>query len=254
MPLAGHKSRSPKGAGLRNNGGMKIACLLHAPFEGPGTIAAWAARRGHEFRTVNVYGDEALPELESFDLLVVMGGPMSVHDEAGLGWMKREKALVRRCLEAERFVLGVCLGSQMLAEALGGRVYRNRHKEIGWFAVERTAGSGLLAGLPERFTAFHWHGETYDLPPGTALAARSLGCAVQAFEFEKGLGLQFHLEMTAEGIAALARECAADIGRGPYEQTAEEMVAGSGECAEMAGRMAAILDRIEARVANRLSS
>lgn len=231
---------------------MRILCLLHTPFEGPGTIETWALKRGHELQTVRVFDGEALPEMGSFEWLVVMGGPMSVHDEGTLPWMTGEKALVRRCVEQEVFVLGVCLGSQMLAEALGARVRRNEHKEIGWFEVERMAEGGLLGGLPERFTAFHWHGETYDVPAGTRHAARSSGCVAQAFEGERVLGLQFHLEMTAEGIAKLAEACAEDIGSGPYEQSAAEMAAGAGRCAErcaeMERLMASVLDGIERRI------
>jgi GMP synthase-like glutamine amidotransferase len=230
---------------------MRIACLLHAPFEGPGTIEKWALERGHEFNTVRVFDGEALPETGSFDLLVVMGGPMSVHDEGTLEWMKGEKALVRRCVAEGVFVLGICLGSQMLAEALGARVRKNGHKEIGWFEVERVSEGGLLGGLPAKLMVFHWHGETYDVPAGMRHAARSAGCVSQAFEGERALGLQFHLEMTGEDISSLGEECTEDIGNGPYEQTVAEMAEGAWRCAEMQRMMAAVLDGIEKRISSR---
>ena len=230
---------------------MRIHCLRHAPFEGPGNIARWAAARGHDLQSVRLYEQERLPDLPEFDLLVVMGGPMSVHDEAAYPWLIPEKKLIERCLAACKFTLGVCLGSQLLAEALGARVYRNRFKEIGWLPVNRCAEApeaNLLQTLPREFTVFQWHGETYDLPAGTTHLARSEACAVQAFEQPAALGLQFHLEMTLPGISGLVRECAADIGSGPYEQTPGQMLAAEDQCAVAETLLAGILDGIEARI------
>src|SRR6185312_12926768 len=182
---------------------MRIECLQHVPFEGPGNIQAWAAERGHDFHIVRLYAEERLPELDSFDMLVVMGGPMSVHDEAYYEWLRPEKALVAECVKQKKFVLGVCLGSQLLAEVLGTMVYRNGVKEIGWFPIQlKTGAVGLFCNF-----VLHWHGETYNLPPGCTLLAESEGCAVQAFEHPSALGLQFHLEVTADGLAALISHC-----------------------------------------------
>ncbi|MBN9657586.1 MAG: type 1 glutamine amidotransferase [Acidobacteria bacterium] len=232
---------------------MNVCCLQHVPFEGPGHIAAWAAVRDHEFTFARPYLDGRLPCVTDFDLLVVMGGPMSVHDEAAHPWLVAEKRLIARCLAAGKFVLGVCLGSQLLAEVLGARVYRNQFKEIGWFPLAQCMGesaSHLFRSLPPRFTGFHWHGETYDLPPGTAHLASSTGCRVQAFEHPYALGLQFHLEVTPEGLAGLIRECSSNIGSGPYEQTPEQILAGADHCGASENMLVQILDSIEARVEN----
>src|SRR5665213_2209615 len=157
---------------------MRITCLQHVSFEGPGNIATWAAMRGHSLKTIRLFENQQLPELDDFDLLVVMGGPMSIHDEADHAWLVAEKKLVRQCLEKNRFVLGVCLGSQLLAECLGSPVYRNRVKEIGWFPVRRraeAARSAYFARMPAEMDVLHWHGETYDLPAGCIHLADSEG-------------------------------------------------------------------------------
>jgi GMP synthase (glutamine-hydrolysing) len=150
-------------------------------------------------------------------------------------------------------VLGICLGSQLLAEVLGTLVYRNRMKEIGWFPVrfrETELGSSVLLGVPDMLDVLHWHGETYDLPPGCAHLAESEGCAIQAFEHPSALGLQFHLEATREGLAALIQHCGNEIGSGPYEQPIESVA--SGEASHGAAAKTAlyiVLDNISRRVA-----
>lgn len=232
---------------------MRIACIQHVPFEGPGNIEVWATEHSHAFQIIRLYDGESLPEIDSFDLLVVMGGPMSVHDEAEYAWLRPEKALVARSIEQRKFVLGICLGSQLLAEVFGSPVYPNKMKEIGWFPVrlrEAEMGSSLLFGVPATLNVLHWHGETYNLPPGCAHLAESEGCTVQAFEHLSALGLQFHLEATREGLAALIRHCGSEIGRGAYEQPPEAIAAG--EITHGAAAKAAIytvLDNISRRVA-----
>lgn len=232
---------------------LRVWCLTHVPFEGPQVIEDWALERGHEFQIARLWAGSPLPPASGIDLLAIMGGPMSVHDESEFSWLQPEKVLVRECLELRRFVLGVCLGSQILAECLGTTVRRNAHKEIGWFPIQVTAGGGsLFEGLPDELMAFHWHGETYALPPGTALRAASAGCAVQAFEHSHALGLQFHLEVKLEGVAQLLTHCAGDIGNGPYEQQPASIQDGHqayGEAARLV--MLRLLDRIAATVVSR---
>ncbi|MBL6749094.1 MAG: type 1 glutamine amidotransferase [Nevskia sp.] len=179
---------------------MRVHWLQHADFEDLGVIGPWLARRGHAVRGSRLYAGEPPPLLDDFDALVVMGGPMNIYEHDAHPWLPAEKRLIGAAAAAGRRVLGVCLGAQLLADALGGPVRRNAHSEIGWFEVQLTpAGrqSPLLAGLPERFTAFHWHGDTYALPPGAERLAGSEACAQQAFACgPKLLGLQFHLEVT----------------------------------------------------------
>lgn len=232
---------------------MRIACIQHVPFEGPGNIEIWARDRDHPFRIVRLYEREKLPALDSFDVLVVMGGPMSVHDEAEYEWLPAEKALVRECLQGKKFVLGICLGSQLLAEVLGTTVYRNPVREIGWFPIQLepdAVGSFCFLGLPSTLDVLHWHGETYNLPPGCIHIARSKGCAVQAFEHPSALGLQFHLEATADGLTELISHCGNEIGSGPYEQRADDILSSENAHGGPAkDALYTILNNIERRMA-----
>ncbi len=209
----------------------RIRCLQHVPFESPGRIAGWAADRGHEFASVRVFAGEPLPAGEDFDALIVMGGPMSVHDGAIHPWLADEKRAVQSAVLDGKPVLGVCLGAQLIAHVLGARVYRNRFREIGWFPVEATdeGASHDRFALPRHFTAFHWHGDAFDLPAAAVRLARSAACECQAFVTGRVLGLQFHLEMTAEGIEALVRHCPDDLAGGPYVQSPDAMRARVGE-------------------------
>lgn len=230
---------------------MIIHCLQHVPFEHPGYVADWASAREHSMRVIKLYQDEPLPSPDDADLLVVMGGPMSVHDESVYPWLGSEKRLIENRLAKGKFTLGICLGSQLVAEALGATVYRNHCKEIGWFpvTVNRHAGtSDLFAQLPPQFTPFHWHGETYDLPAGTIHLASSEACAIQAFEHPSALGIQFHLEITPTGVADLVSACASDIGSGPYEQPVSQLPGSASRYEENHAWFAMILDGIANRV------
>jgi len=201
---------------------VRVHALQHVPFEGLAALAPVLRAAGHEIATTRLYAGEALPAPEAFDWLVVLGGPMSANDEARFPWLAPEKRLIERCLASERAVLGICLGAQLLAAALGARVVRNPEREIGWFPIERVAGAEASRyghALPKSALAFHWHGETFDLPAGAVHLARSAACEQQAFAWgERALGLQFHLETTAEAAAALIEHCDEDLTPGPYVQ------------------------------------
>ncbi len=206
---------------------MRVHSFEHVPFEGLASIGDWMAARGHSVSHTRWFAGESPPDPARVDALVVMGGPMSVNDEAEHPWLVPEKRFLAKALERGTPVLGVCLGSQLLADAAGSRVFPNAEREIGWFPVERVIGadaSPVAAALPDRATVFHWHGETFDPPAGARILARSEGCALQAFELGPALGLQFHLETTEASAAALIRHCADEIVPGRYIQSAEEML------------------------------
>ncbi len=228
---------------------MRLHCLQHVPFEGPGAVAAWAAARGYPLAVTRLYAGDPLPQLDEFDRLVVMGGPMGVHDTAEFPWLPAEKALLARALEAGRSVVGVCLGAQLLADVLGARVYRAPQREIGWLPVTCTgagAASGLFAGLGREFTPLHWHGDTFNLPAGAVQLARSAACAQQAFLYGEGaLGLQFHLETTPEGVARLVEHCADELTPGPFVQDRAELLgASAGRFRELHAGLFQLLDRL----------
>jgi GMP synthase-like glutamine amidotransferase len=228
---------------------MRIHCLQHVPFEGPAAVADWAAAGGHSLVTTHLYRGEGLPSLDSFERLVVMGGPMGVHEEAEHPWLKGEKAFLREAVDGGKSIVGICLGAQLLAEVLHARVYRGPHKEIGWFPLDLTeAGhrSRVLGGLPRRLQVFHWHGDTFDLPPGADHLASSKACAHQAFVYAgRVLGLQFHLESTPRSVRAIIEHCAGEIVPGPFVQTAEQMLARDPESFAAINRaLFSVLDRL----------
>jgi len=206
---------------------MQIHVLQHVPFEGPAAIADWAERRGHPLTVSHLYAGDPLPALTDFDRLVVMGGPMSVGDTDAYPWLADELQFIADAIDAGKSVVGVCLGAQLIAAALGARVYPHAHKEIGWLPVRLTdqaRGLDLCDGLPAIQTVFHWHGDTFDLPAGAVHLAESEACGNQAFLVDgRVLGLQFHLESTPASVAAICEHCADEIVPGRFVQTAAEM-------------------------------
>ncbi|HEV7401814.1 MAG TPA: type 1 glutamine amidotransferase [Chthoniobacteraceae bacterium] len=180
---------------------FRLCSLEHAEAEGAGKIAEWAVRRGHPLQVVRLDRGEPLPGLADFDMLVIMGGAMNVYQDRDYPWLPSERALVAAAIEAGKVVLGVCLGAQLIADALGGRVVQNPVKEIGWFPVRQCAAHELFAGFPEECTAFHWHGDTFQLPAEAARIAESAACRNQAFVFgERTVGLQFHVEVSPVAV------------------------------------------------------
>jgi GMP synthase-like glutamine amidotransferase len=206
---------------------VRVHWLQHAEFEDLGCIGPWLAERDHAVRGTRLYAGEPLPALEDFDALIAMGGPMNIYEYSRHPWLRAEKNLIRAAIDGGRLVLGICLGAQLIADVLGGRVTRNAEPEIGWFEVELTAAGGgcrWFIDLPERFTAFHWHSDTYALPPGAENLARSRACAQQAFAWgERVLGLQFHLEVTRANAEEWFRHERPEPAR--YVQTPEEILA-----------------------------
>ncbi len=202
-----------------------VICIQHVPFETPGYIAQWAKGRGLELRIAHIYGDEKLPPINDNDTLVIMGGPMSVHDEKRYPWLIDEKRYIEKAIQSGNRVMGICLGAQLIAHVLGAKVYRNREKEIGWFNVATVENdNGIGKNLPETYMAFHWHGETFDIPSGATHIAKSDACVNQAFAIHNRIvGLQFHLEITKQGVFDLLHYCGDEMSEGLFIQTKESI-------------------------------
>lgn len=190
-----------------------------------------------------------MPAVAGFDRLVVMGGPMSVGDTEACPWLEDELALIAEAIAAGKSVVGVCLGAQLIAAALGARVYPNAAKEIGWLPIRLTdqaRGLDFCDGLPAEQTVFHWHEDTFDLPAGAVHLAESEACANQAFLIDgRVLGLQCHLESTPASVAAICEHCADDIVPGRFVQTVAEMRAADPDLYAGIGRtLEPLLDRL----------
>ena len=199
---------------------MNVQVLQHVPFEGIGSIERWLADRDAHTRYTRFYESSELPDPRQVDLVIAMGGPMSVNDEREHPWLASEKEFIRQSIGLGLPVIGICLGAQLIANALGARVYPGRHTEIGWFPVEAVAADGDVFQLPDGLTAFHWHGETFDLPDGAVCLAKSDACENQAFQIGRNVvGLQFHLETTPESAALILEHCGDELVPGDYVQT-----------------------------------
>lgn len=227
---------------------MNIHVLQHVPFEDEAHIGAWAERNGFPVTRTAFHNNDPLPALDDIGLLVVMGGPMGVYDEKECPWLVDEKHFIGKAVSSGKKIIGICLGAQLVAAVLGARVYRNAHREIGWFPVRATAGSGdgsCASMFPPEFTAFHWHGDTFDIPAGSAHLAASDACPAQAFSHgDRVYGFQFHLETTARSIAGLLENCRGELTEGPFIQDEKSISGSPGLIAGANVLMEKVLDRL----------
>jgi len=212
---------------------MHIHIFQHVPFEGPGYITQWAEENEHHLSYTRFYeAGYLLPELDSMDALIIMGGPMSVYDEHLYPWLIKEKAFIEDAIQAGKKVLGICLGAQLIAVCLGAYVPTALNKEIGWFPVAPTAECRHVPWFYELFrenpVVFHWHGDKFDIPYGAYNLLSSAANSHQAFIFnEHVLGLQFHPEMTPEGLASLVEHCGHELQQAPFIQEKQAILQAS---------------------------
>lgn len=192
----------------------KLLIIQHVSFEKPGVIPDWARFNNIDYQVFHIYRNEPLPSPDDFDYLVMMGGPMSVNDHIEYPWIEKEMTLIRQCLVSQVPVIGICLGSQMLAKALGANVYQSTQKEIGWYPVHFET-QHLPAGMkvqPISIDVFHWHGETFDLPDECVRLASSELTPNQFFLYKDlAMGIQFHAEVKAENVQELTSLCADEL-------------------------------------------
>jgi GMP synthase-like glutamine amidotransferase len=207
-----------------------VAIFRHAATEGPGYFATYLTRRHVPWRVIRIDEGDAVPDSpRDYGGIVFMGGPMSVNDD--LPWIGPALRLIRAAVDAGVPVLGHCLGGQLMAKALGGDVMRNPVKEIGWGEVEvlanDVAASWFGPGV-RSFSSFHWHGETFTIPPGATRIAASPYCENQAFASGPHLGMQCHVEMTPDLIRAWCNDWGREVERlarrWPSVQTPAQMM------------------------------
>lgn len=191
---------------------------------------------------------EKLPRADDFDWLVILGGPMNIYEEDKYPWLADEKRLIQQAIDQGKIVLGICLGGQLIADVLGGKVSRNEYKEIGWHPVVMTPealDSPLFRDFSPSFIAFHWHGDTFEIPPGAVRLAVSRACANQGFEDGRAIGLQFHLEYTKESIEKIIENCGEELVEGKYIQIAKDMISQQGNIAAANKLLETFLENVE---------
>ncbi|MDT0690980.1 type 1 glutamine amidotransferase [Salegentibacter sp. F188] len=207
---------------------LKIHCFQHADFEDLGCIKDWCIQNGHRINYTRFFEDENLPAPEDYDWLIIMGGPMSIFDDENYSWLKAEKAAIKEAIRQNKTVLGICLGSQLIADVLGARVYKNPEKEIGWFNISLTEEGKkepVFSGMNEKMKVFHWHGDTFELPEGAKNLAFSEACNNQAFLYNRNvLGLQFHFEVTEESLREMLRNGKEELTAGKFIQSESEIL------------------------------
>ena len=203
----------------------KIHYFQHVPFEGLGLIEEWIAKKGLSLSATKFYENPILPNHEDYDGLIIMGGSMSIHDDSMYNWLAEEKQHIKKAIELNKPILGICLGAQLIASVLRAKIIKAEQKEIGWFPIawhDTAINNPIFYGLNPAMNVFHWHGEKFIIPEGAIHLASSQACENQAFLYNKNvLGLQFHLEMNEESIDKIIKNCGDEITISRTIQSAE---------------------------------
>ena len=196
---------------------MRMHYLQHVSYESPANIEAYFRRGGHQIRGTHLYRGERLPSVDDLDCLVVMGGPMGIYDHKAYPWLVAEKEFIKACIKANKKVVGICLGAQLIADALGAHVYPSPYKEIGWLPIQKVQQNDLEED--NSMVVFHWHGDTFDLPEKAELMYISESGINQVYKVGLDiLALQCHLEMKQSGVEALLEAGSDELIEGPYIQ------------------------------------
>lgn len=199
---------------------MRIHALLHSSFDSACEIKKWAASRQHTITFTRTYSGEKLPNTSDFDFLILLGGPQSLLKLEKYPYLHDEIALTHQAILDHKIVLGICLGAQIIGEALGEKTQVSPHQEIGLHAIERSAAGALdplFQLFPETMQVMHWHNDMSGLPTGAVILATSAGCPRQAIHYrDRVYGLQFHLEMTQTLVQALVAHCGEELQPGRF--------------------------------------
>ena len=210
-------------------GPVRIRCFMHVPFEGPGVIAKWVRKHSCSLEYTRFYQGDPLPDPDQVDLLIIMGGPMDLYNDASHPWMEDEMEWISEFIASGKPILGICLGAQMIARALGEEVYPGKHKEIGWHNLQFLSAFGayrICSELPATRKVFHWHGDTFSIPRGATHIASSKAFPNQGFIFQdKVIALQFHLEVTPSSVKELVENCRDELVAGSFIQKEKEILA-----------------------------
>ncbi|GHV17134.1 amidotransferase [Bacteroidia bacterium] len=229
----------------------RVHYIQHVSYEGIGYIGEWIKENGSQLSVTKMYEEHIFPNLETFDLLVVMGGPMGAYDEDIFPWLKGEKEFIRQAIDADKAVLGICLGSQLIANVLGAKVYPAKEKEIGWWPVTFTdsAAQELFGSNELSPVFFQWHGDTFDLPVGVKHLASSEAFPNQAFLYKDNvLALQFHFEATEESCNDIIDNGYDEQTKGKYIRSKADVFSGFCNIPVSNQMMKTVLDNLTKRL------
>jgi GMP synthase (glutamine-hydrolysing) len=206
---------------------MRIHYISHAPFEKLGVIQDWVTQKNYQLTSTSTYKGEILPSVDQFDFLIVMGGPQSAVELDKYPYLKSEITLIQQAIENNKIILGICLGAQLIGQALGAKAEKSPYKEIGVYPVELTE-AGKVDPLFKKFSHFfetmHWHSDMPGLPHDAKLLAKSEGCPRQAFSYgDRIYGFQFHFELTPTLVEEMVAHCQNDLLPGEFVQSSEMM-------------------------------
>jgi GMP synthase-like glutamine amidotransferase len=183
---------------------MNVLIIKHVEIEGPGLIEDCLRQEKIPYQVLTLEPGFSLPKLDHLSHIVILGGPMNAYEEDRYPFLKDEDLFIKEAIQRGKFVLGICLGAQLIAKALGARVIKSPAKEIGWYDVSLTrigAVDPLFSHLPKTFSVFQWHEDTFEMPHGATLITTSSLVPYQAFRYgDNAYGLQFHFEVTEEMI------------------------------------------------------
>jgi GMP synthase-like glutamine amidotransferase len=226
---------------------MRVHYIQHVSFEGLGFIETWLRQHKHSITSTKTWENQPFPLIDDFDALIVMGGPMGVYDDRQHIWLQAEKKLIAEAINAHKTIIGICLGAQLLASVSGANVNTNKHKEIGWFPVGISSSFSAWLGykIPKEITVFHWHGDRFEIPGNAVNHASSEACDNQLFTIgEKIIGIQFHLEATAQTIQSLIENDGISLADGIYIQDAQTITEQKSHFKQTNDLMESILARL----------
>lgn len=208
---------------------MNILCITHADFETPGIITKWAQDKGFDFTVKKPYQQEQLPEIDAYDMLIVMGGPQGATQLDDTPYLYDEIKLIQQAIKQDKKILGFCLGAQLIGVALGADALKSPEKEIGVYPITLTdegVKDSLLQGLSKNFPVIHWHNDMPGLSANAVILASSIGCPRQIVRYQPFIyGFQCHLEIDRRGIEDLINACPADLAPSRFTQSKEQLLA-----------------------------
>ena len=206
---------------------MRVHILQHVAFEGPAAIEKWLVHRNYTFTITKFFLGDSLPAQDDFDVLIVMGGPMGVDDCQQYPWLLEERRFIQESIRRDKYILGICLGAQLIARACAAKVTKNKYREIGWFDItisERNLPDILKGVFSEKTEVFHWHGDIFEIPQGAMHFAASEACANQGFILNgRVIAMQFHIETTKDSAALLVQNCRHELDGSTYVQSEEQI-------------------------------